>query len=341
MVRSRGGSTARPRGQGLAHGAPHCGTEPSTTPQPHAWAGEGGEHGRGGRRERDPRLGRIGARTEPPLQAANSGAVPKQPCPQATPLSPPGWGSHPAPAPAQPQNSPAQTPLTAPSTTPDVPPWIPDPSGPFAQIPVTTSTAPPIPRSSLKHRPQNFPAQHRLEAEGPHSRPVLPPTDPSSITRAVTPAGVPSQPRRTHPCRGTHPDHGDTSLLGDSSATWTHPACRDPPQPRGSILPMGSIPAHGIRPAQGIHPCPGDPSLPMGSIPAHGAVPAGCSRGVHSPTRPQGLVPSPAAAANSVQLGKGWACVLNQGRRSKKSKTGAEKRSSEFQKQYLAGAVGG
>lgn len=98
----------------------------------------------------------------------------------------------------------------------------------------------------------------------------------------------------------------------------------------------------GRNPAGGAHPDPGHPSLPGGLILPGESIPARwtCSRRL-LPGRPQGLVPSPAAAANSVQLGKGWACVLNQGRRSKKSKTGAEKSSSEFQKQYLAGAVGG
>jgi len=117
----------------------------------------------------------------------------------------------------------------------------------------------------------------------------------------------PTPPLGTHPRWGTHPTPGDPAPHGDPSR------------------PRGPTPARGSPPARGTHRCPGDPPSAGGCSPA--AAGAGS--------------PPPAAATNSAQLGEGWACVLDQGARSKRSKTGAEKSSSEFQNQSLAGAAGG
>lgn len=223
--------------------------------------------------------------------------------------------------------SPAQTPLIPnqpceqPAQIPRRSPWCPLDQHPWHR-----------PRCDLaqasQHRPYHplDPAQMPITASTNHQHS---PTNPKKLppsTDAVICQHRPNTPAQTLPSPGA-----ESPCSGPSSTRAVTPQVCPPIPHKG----QGTHPTHEDTSLPGDSSCKGNSSLPGGPIPAS------CSQVSCSPARLQGLVPSPAAAANSVQLGKGWACVLNQGRRSKKSKTGAEKSSSEFQKQYLAGEVGG
>lgn len=171
-----------PRGPSLR--AVLCsGTEPSTTLQPHAWAGnaarggwlQGGGPKPGQDRCKDggPAAG-CGQRCRASAKAFLSPgdpAVPSWHQPSLLGLPP---GPSPSTTPKQPRtdpaavqtHSPAQTPLTAPSTAPDVPRWIPDPAGPQARSPCTD----PSNDQHSSTNPQKFPQAQT---------PIFPSTAPS------------------------------------------------------------------------------------------------------------------------------------------------------------------